>query len=327
MLCVAMQDHQPRPVQRVSICAAGPSLDQQLPSLVARRAERFVIAVDTSLPAVLSAGISPDAVISIDAQHISYQHFMSGLPPSTLLYLDLASPPIVASQAAHPHFFAGSHPLTRYLSQYWRPLPELDSSGGNVTYAALSLAEYLCAESIELLGADFAYPYGHTYAKGTYLFSLFADRQSRFMPVESSVSALLYRTPSLTKIMRDERWYYETTMLAGYRQRLEQKICTMDIPVIRCAGDGAPLSLPEMHRGSSARYKPRTAYPVTMSAEDFLGGYREQLRTLNPTHNQPILATILPTASALQKEMPELYGPRLIEATVAYCIQVLDKVL
>ena len=145
-------------VKHVSIAAAGPSLDIQLPRLLETRNNTFLMATDTSLPALLQASLTPDAVVSIDCQHISYLHFMLGLPCP--LYLDLASPPLVASRSPRPRFFSSSHPLTRYVSHKWHPLPAVDTSGGNVTYAAMSLADSLGAEVITLYGADFAYPLG-----------------------------------------------------------------------------------------------------------------------------------------------------------------------
>jgi hypothetical protein len=161
------------PVNSVAVIAAGPSLESQLDTLRNKRKERFLIAADTSLPCLLQQGIKPDAVISIDCQHISYYHFMDGLPEDALLFLDLASPPLLSSRTKNPLFFSGGHPFTRYISKVYRSLPELDASGGNVTYAAISLAEYLGAREIELYGADFSYPEGVTYARGTYIYPFF----------------------------------------------------------------------------------------------------------------------------------------------------------
>jgi hypothetical protein len=74
------------PVKKAVICAAGPSLDEQIPRLAEYGAKKkrdcFIIGVDTALPALLKSDIIPDAVISIDCQHISYYHFM-GLSPQT----------------------------------------------------------------------------------------------------------------------------------------------------------------------------------------------------------------------------------------------------
>jgi hypothetical protein len=206
-------------IQRAAVCAAGPSLSPQIERLKKNREDLFLIATDTSLPCLLHGGLIPDAVISIDCQHISYYHFMNeerkktvnhrehggntedteddskGFPEETLLFLDLASPPMLAAMSKRKYFFTGGHPLTRYISQVLRLLPELDTSGGNVTHAAISLAERLGANEIELYGADFSYPNGVTYARGTYIYRIFENRQNRLLPLEAQASAFLYRTP------------------------------------------------------------------------------------------------------------------------------------
>ncbi|MDR2934621.1 MAG: DUF115 domain-containing protein, partial [Candidatus Adiutrix sp.] len=40
-----------------AVCAAGPSLDAQIPLLLERREGLFVIAADTALPALLAGGV------------------------------------------------------------------------------------------------------------------------------------------------------------------------------------------------------------------------------------------------------------------------------
>ena len=186
-------------IHKAAVCAAGPSLSMQIPRLKENREGLYLIATDTSLPCLLNGGIKPDAVISIDCQHISYYHFMNsdadGFPEETHLFLDLASPPLLASVSKQKHLFTGGHPLTRYISQACKRQPELDTSGGNVTYAAISLAEQLGANEIELYGADFSYPLGLSYARGTYIYRFFENRQNRLSPMEAQASAFLYRTP------------------------------------------------------------------------------------------------------------------------------------
>ncbi|MDR1256852.1 MAG: DUF115 domain-containing protein, partial [Spirochaetaceae bacterium] len=138
------------PVKNAAICAAGPSLDLQIGTISEKRKSFFLIAADTALATLLEAGITPDAVISIDCQHISYYHFMNRLPPDIPLFLDISSPPLLASRADRPFFFSGGHPLSAYVSRFFRPLPAVDTSGANVTFAALSLAERLGAKNIEV---------------------------------------------------------------------------------------------------------------------------------------------------------------------------------
>jgi hypothetical protein len=345
------------PVSRAAICAAGPSLEDQLPRLAERRADYTLISVDTALPALRGAGLTPDAVISIDCQHISYHHFMEPLLPGVPLFLDLSSPPLLASRGGAPVFFAGGHPLARYLSRYWRPFPELDTSGGNVTSAACSLAEYLGAREIMFFGADFSYPRGKTYARGTYLYPWFERRQSRFAPLEAQAAALLYRSGPPEKRGADDNWYYETAVLKSYREGLEAAATRMTVRIRAAKGRGAPLHFPDGPengnpqnanlRNAGLRTTERgivPAFPVKsgggLSAERFLINYRSAVASLpRPAGNmaryvrslgeeqRQVLTTLLPALAALKRREPDRDGGRALEAARDYALKELDAVI
>ena len=327
-LCFKNYEEPDATIPIATICAAGPSLDQELAYLVNNSKERFIIAVDTSLPVLLSAGLMPDAVISIDAQHISYRHFLDGLPSHTALYIDLAGSPVAAAQSKAPRFFSGLHPLSLYIS-YFLHSAQLDTSGGNVGYAALSLAEYLGAQSIEIVGADFSYPKGKTYSRGTYLSSLFGQRQSRFLPLESSFSNLLYRSSSLNKVGGGDTWYYQTALLAGYRKVFEQKIAAMQVPVRTILGGKAVTVRPALFTAKSCLHRQRRgAFTSPSALQDFFDAYRRELLALDPASNEvsDILTTILPTAASFQQHLPHLYGRDLIAMTKSWCIEKIENI-
>jgi hypothetical protein len=330
--------------KNAAVIAAGPSLEGQLPALVERRGDLFLIAADTSLPSLLGAGLEPDAVVSIDCQHISYYHFLGGMPRRIPLYLDLASPPLLTSLSDHVRFFTGGHPLEHYISQYWRSIPALDTSGANVTYAALSLAENLGAAKIALYGADFAYPRGRCYARGTYIYPYFAKQQNRLNPLEALFSAFLYRSPSLTRCNGGphdgaENWYYETRALRTYRERLEAKIPATGAEVIPIPGGGAPIAAA---RGNAGPRPLRIMSPGTasMEAAAFLDRYRKGIAALPSMNGKPsaypgglmaedrlIFTTLLPTAAAIRSRRPGLRDGGLLEELRRYCLRELDMVL
>jgi hypothetical protein len=327
------------PVRRAAVCAAGPSLDIQLPRLEENREARFVIAADTALPALLHRGIKPDAAVSIDCQHISYRHFMAGLPGDIPLFLDLASPPLLASLTGNPRFFSGGHPLARYVSRYWRSFPDIDASGANVTYAALSLAEYLGAEEIDLYGADFSYPLGKTYARGTYIYPYFEARQTRLNPQEAQASAFLYRTP-LAKKTSGPSWHYVTPLLQSYRERLEAKARSANAALTALPGLGAPLSLPQRKPRRREHLRLFTAGKAASAAGEFLENYRAGIAALpRPGQNitaflrglteqeSLILTTLLPACAAIQRRRNELTAPETLEAVRGYTLKELSAVL
>ncbi|MCL1929483.1 MAG: DUF115 domain-containing protein, partial [Treponema sp.] len=303
------------PIRKAIICAAGPSLEVQIPEIkkekiVSNNEKSFIIAVDTSLPVLLQAGIEPDAVISIDCQHISYQHFFCMLPEKTVLFLDIASPPPVASRTENRVFFSGGHPFSLYISRSWRPLPVLDTSGANVTYAALSLAENLGVKELTIYGADFSYPLGKTYSRGTYIYPYFEKRQSRYTPLEAQHSVFLYRDSSLEKIKKNESiWYYETKSLKFYREKASEKEKTIT------GNKSRGLSL-------------FCSGTLRQCARDFLTDYRESVEKLDSFEQRQqdeIAATLLPLAAFFRRLNPLYNSVELFAAVKSYCLEELKK--
>ncbi|MDR0382920.1 MAG: DUF115 domain-containing protein [Spirochaetaceae bacterium] len=334
------------PVKNAAVCAAGPSLDLQLDIISEKRKNFFLIAADTALTTLLEAGIAPDAVISIDCQHISYYHFMNRLPPDITLFLDISSPSLLASRSDRPFFFSGGHPLSGYVSRFFRPLPAIDTSGANVTFAALSLAEQMGARNIEVYGADFSYPNGKLYTRPAYIYPYFHKKQNRFRPSESFAAAFLYETKSLRRVENGSSWYYETRPLALYRKRFEKKISSMTAGVSAVAGEGAVINC-------FARQNVKTAFdspsPTRLfaagkpfcGAEEFLKAYRAEIKGLplpdenNITGYQRALSdtgrlaftTILPAAAAIKYRRAAYDAKELIAAVKDYCVTEISRIL
>lgn len=327
------------PVRSVAVTAAGPSLDDQIPLLKRGRGQTFVLATDTSLPALLDADLKPDAVISIDCQHISYYHFMRGLPEDVPLFLDLASPPVVASRSAAPRFFTGGHPFTVYVSRRWRPIPRIDTSGGNVTYAAVALADAFGAETIDLYGADFSYPRGASYARGTYIHPFFRRLQNRLRPLESQFASFVFRNESL-RIERGEGrlWRYETKPLVGYRTRLERLAAEIGAKLVPVYGGGAPIRVPIDKRKRSAELRLLGSGSAATTAREFLAGYRKAIEKLPKLtgslpafmaglsdEDRDVLTTLLPAAAALRKRSGAGGPGKILEEVKDYCIGELTR--
>jgi hypothetical protein len=345
------QNRSAPPIREAAICAAGPSLDDQISLLIERKNSPqtlFVISADTALPALLHRGLKPDAVVSIDCQHISYYHFMGTDCADIPLFLDIASPPMLSGFSDHPFFFSGGHPLAAYVSQQWRPLPLLDTSGGNVTYACLSLAESLGAQRITVYGADFSYPGGRVYARGTYIYPFFERRQERRCPLETHLSSFLYRSPFLAAESGEggNVSAYETTSLRQYRKSFERKIAMMEAQVSAAAGRGIPLEIPPKVPLSGAHSRIFSLFApgkMVMDWNRFLEQYRraiEELPALGDTNNNAgvylsnlntgarrVVVTLLPQMAALKHRRPELSIPDLIEAVKRYSVNEIDRVL
>ena len=316
------------------VLAAGPSLDTQLPGLDSLRRGGLVIATDTALPSLLATHIKPDLVVSLDCQHVSYHHFLSGLPADIPLWLDLASPPLLSRLARQKFFFAGGHPFSRYLTAHYRHFPWLDTSGGNVTQTAVSLARYLGAEEIFVLGADFSYPAGKAYARGTYLYPYYRSRENRYRPLESLFFSFLRQGGPLTRGPGG----YSTPLLDAYRQRLTAALKSMGgllsttadssrVLRIRLPRSAEPPAVPPapgsgrnwreflQSYSDSLRALPLARYPL-----------RDYLRGLNASQ-QDLWTTQLPAAAAIARAQPGLNGPALLESTRGWALEVMQRSL
>jgi len=270
-----------KPVQRAFITGAGPSLEAQIPRLRDMRETGFLIASDTSLPALLRYRITPDLVISIDCQLVSYHHFLQGMPDRSPLLLDLASPPVLTRLSQHSAFFTSSHPLSLYLSARWRHLPYIDTSGGNVSHAAVSVAEFLGARQIYLLGIDFSYPEGKAYCRNTYLYPLFRSQESRLDPLESLFLSFILKNATIMKDRIQGALRYTTRPLIGYKERLERYLQSWDAEVIPLPGKGVPLELkPKARREGQQPGQILAAGAPKMDWREFLSGYLRDLEAL-----------------------------------------------
>jgi hypothetical protein len=228
-------------VSRARVVAAGPSLERQLAMLDGPGEPAFLLASDTSLPALRRAGIHPHAVLSIDCQTYGYHHFLQGVPARSTLFLDLASPHFLARRSSRPVFAAGGHPFAVYLDARWKRFPPIDTSGGNVTHAAVSLAQCLGASAITIYGADFSYPDGKPYSRGTYLYDLFDSSQTRLTPAESRFFSFIYRSPDTRKERVGAGFRYTTDVMLAYRERLLRLMTAIPAHVLSVPGAGLSL--------------------------------------------------------------------------------------
>ena len=320
-------------IDKAEVIAAGPSLDSQTEILAKLKSENtFIISSDTALGALLHKGIKPDIVVSIDCQHISYYHFLGCNTQNIPLVLDIASPPLLANFSKTPVFFSGGHPLAKYISHNWQPLAHLDTSGGNVTYACLSLAETLGAKHITLFGADFSYIGCQSYARGTYINPYFAKKQSRISPIEAQMSSLLFRSPFLAHGERQN--YRETSQLRFYREKLEEKVSAMKARVECAAGFGAPVRIIRSEETGirSEESGIRNLNSENLSGAEFLKRYRDDILSLHDSgefddRQRQIFTTLLPYAAAVRKRNPELKQNLLIETVKQHCAAEIEKVI
>ena len=326
------------PVSTAYITAAGPSLEKQLPVLRDVQGKDTIIATDTSLPVLMSNGIKPDLVISIDCQHISYNHFMQGYPEDVPLVLDLASPSFLTRIARKIFFFTSDHPFSKYVSQEFRKFPEIDTSGGNVTHAALSLAETLGARKIYLLGTDFSYPFGKPYARNTYIYPYFYARTSRFKDIESQIVSFVLHNKSIIREKTSKGFRYISKPMIYYKNSIEKKASHSTSHVVALPGDGVALNINSINRDNRRINRFVSAGRPVSSYRDFLTSYRNQILELPPlqgsvvtylsslnTQQRQTWITLLPVAAQFRKNSDS--GEDAVKRSMEWCINSIDKVL
>lgn len=199
------------------IIAAGPSIDENINTII-KDTNKIVIATDTAFQILQKYKINPDIVVSLDGQNISYNHFMNSKKmDKTIYFFDLAGDFSASKNVPDENrfFFVSGHPFSSFVNNYVNnTLPSLFAGAGTVTISALDLAVKLGFKKIKVIGADFAYLNGKSYAKGTYLDSLYNYKTSKINSNENNYDKLLFRTP--LEIINSNK--YSTSVLDSYKK-------------------------------------------------------------------------------------------------------------
>jgi hypothetical protein len=300
-----------------TIAGAGPSLEDHAARPGEQERGGMLIAVDTALPVLAAMGIIPSLSVSIDCQQYGYLHYMPPFTDACPRLIDLASPPVLGRGASRLGFFAGGHPLCGYLRERWRRFPCLDTSGGNVSHTAVSLAVSLGARHLRLWGLDFGYPRGKPYARGTYLASYFASRAGRLAPEESRYHALAFGRGPLERTQGAGGWIYTTPLMRGYRESLERLLAASGVEIVQ---RGEPRPTGEPPGSPSGTWG--DPGPAAASWRIFLKEYAGRLGELGALSGQPaaafrrlpaeermVWATVVPLVAGMEAGSMSAHGP------------------
>ncbi|MDR0719702.1 MAG: hypothetical protein LBF78_08715, partial [Treponema sp.] len=198
----------------------------------------------------------------------------------------------------------------------------------------------------DLYGADFSYPLGVTYAKGSYIPKLFEVRQTRLKSLETQHSAFLLRTPSEKKTLGNS-WYYETKALSFYRNNIEKLAASLGVQLRPAPGMGAPINIPRHENGAVNLFfrdkgpappgiAPRG--PAEEKAAMFLESYAKKISALavpksfSPSFfksltddEKALFFTLLPIAAAIKKGEKKLKGEDLFIKVKDYCLTKINN--
>jgi hypothetical protein len=153
------------------VIGAGPSLDDVLPQIIQERQKLYLIAVDTALPSLRDAGITPDAAVVVESQYWIEPAFVGGARGGIPLYADVtANPRVIRALGNTVRFFLSEYADATWLASLRAAIgsiPTVDPMG-SVGLVALELADRLASpeSTIFFVGLDFSWRQGYTHSRG-----------------------------------------------------------------------------------------------------------------------------------------------------------------
>jgi hypothetical protein len=155
----------------LAVAGAGPSLERALEFFKAERGGLYLVAVDTALPSLRAAGISPDAAVCLEAQVHNVKDFI-GAGRDFCLIADIASHPAALREAGGELALVSTRfaPLKIFdrmeaAGIMPEPLPALGSVG--VAAARIGLALRDPGYPLLVTGLDFSFRRGESHARGS----------------------------------------------------------------------------------------------------------------------------------------------------------------
>jgi hypothetical protein len=218
----------------VVVAGAGPSLDDSLLLLSDLREEIQIVAVDTAVPALADAGITPDIVIAVEAQLANAYDFLPVADRSYTLIADIGSSPAAADLHKSRAWIISVHSPISLLERV-SALPGIISTLpplGSVGVSAVLIALQYTKAPLFLTGLDFSVLRGQTHARGTTAPRWQHIHSDRLSPVEDPTIGV----PRITAPAAAGGRCVTTLVLAGYAKELVKTIGGRDAYEISAIG-------------------------------------------------------------------------------------------
>lgn len=237
------------------VVAAGPSLIRNLDQLPALRERAVIISVQTVFKLLLSVGVEPHFVTSLDFHEVSAE-FFRGVE-------DVGRCALVAEPKATWHV-PDSYPGRRYVEHHATYETLLGDGltphamlkpGTTVAHLAFYLAEHLGCDPIIFVGQDLAYSDGLFYLPGSPIESIWAPEMGRFQTVEMKQWERIVRNRPILRTTQgvSGRDVYTDDLLFTYREQFEADFAVCGREVIQASEGGVAL------RGASVASLAETA--------------------------------------------------------------------
>ncbi|WDV07457.1 motility associated factor glycosyltransferase family protein [Lysinibacillus irui] len=151
----------------VVVASGGPSLTKQIPLIKKYRKYMILISAGSTTNSLVSNGIEPDYVVTIDGGEPNYHHFKNLLLKNAEIIYSMQSHYMVRKSFEKKGFVIGTNgfkKLAKYLdNEVGLKFPVLEY-GGSVAHSAFNVAHFITTGPIALIGQDLAYTDNLTHA-------------------------------------------------------------------------------------------------------------------------------------------------------------------
>jgi len=325
--------------KKAAIVGAGPSLELQIDHLKKSIDDTMILASDTCAQYLIANNIIPDYIVSIDCQHITYNHLIGFSSYNIPIIMDLGSPVFLSRLFSNRVYFTSGNPLSRLIASSWRYFQYIDTAGGNVGYASLSAAASIGIDDITLYGIDYSYSKYKPYAKDTFLYKYFRKNAFKLNSDENSIYSFSSGS-GLYEI--DKKGLFSNKRMDSYHDSMISLINKNNLNV-----KYAPFShrkiISNINKAvSDKNYNLFASGRPLISWKDFLTDYYEMLFSL-PGPESPfnryfgnlskkereIWTTIYPVCASFRKDFREnnISTPDILMMTRQWCLEIIEKTL
>ena len=174
------------------LLAAGPSLDEVLPSLPMLSRRMAVIAVDTAVQHARNVGVEPDFAVVVDPQYWNARHLDTVGDTTAILVAETAAHPVVFRRFDPPYLLCSSvFPLGIRYERRLGSFGQL-GAGGSVSTTAWDLLRLTGASTIFAAGLDLGFPQGRTHCRGSFFEELAVASGTRLEPASGVALRSVY---------------------------------------------------------------------------------------------------------------------------------------
>lgn len=236
------------------LVAAGPSLGRHLEQLAALQERAVIIAVQTVLKLLLSKGIRPHFVTSLDYHEICAQ-FFRGID-------DFSGITLVAEPKAHYAVFEAFRGRTAVLRAEFADTLLADAaprrgtlrSGSTVAHLSFYLAEHLGCDPVILIGQDLSFSDGLYYAPGMQAERIWQPELGRFNTLEMKQWERIIRARGVLRRVTDVngRSVYTDEQMYTYAEQFQSDFAETSTRVIHACEGGMRLEGTELLRFADA---------------------------------------------------------------------------